>query len=503
MRKQAQEQPQPQADPREEQTKLLATQISVNLKNPLSITKQIITTINLLMNDADYGPDNQALLSVLKNKYLALEQALENGMNKTAHIKVAQKVELPPTPSPDFDGATSLYSRLQMLTDTLKGMLGRQAPQMDAASNLIDQANNARAPWAPQYAPQSESWKQTQNIGWELDLLTKRASKKAYPIMHTLKGPPTSRDLDKWKKTAIQINAFKGVAAERNYTFPQVLYHFTSDWDMFERYDFKKWYRWNTKKANVQMKKTAFTVSQDRVQQWTQKRKKLMQRINLVRKALHELIASGLIDQGASNKIYKIIAMLEFEAMQLRQPKVAAARLRRAAVKLGKLGFTEGEELLKDASEEVLNPTFVKTAASDPKAAVDLLREIKKEMDSLSYSKHLDALFNIKKKLEGMGRGTDSEAIEKVIRDDLSVLEKLNKKLTDVYTNLSRVPLELDEGSDLPRETKEKVVEAPIEVTEEDIPRRQEKRPEGLGQPKVTPKPPAAAPAIETRIPNV
>jgi hypothetical protein len=115
-----------------------------------------------------------------------------------------------------------------------------------------------------------------------------------------------------------------------------------------------------------------------------------------------------------------------------------------------------------------------------------------------------------------MGRAGDAEAVEKVIRDDLGSLEKLNKKLTEVYTNLSRVPLEMTEKEDAfeGKPTEEKVIETPLEVTEEDkeevskVPPVAPKAPLPTAPrvtPKVAPKPQRPqAPSIQTEgIPNV
>lgn len=329
--------------------------------------------------------------------------------------------------------------------------------------------------------------------------------KKAYPNQNW-KAAPKKPDIDKWKKTAIKMESFTR-AYGQDYTFPQILFHFTKDWDMFERYGFKNWVRWTKRASNV-MKKTAFkrTLFKDRVQQFTQKKKRLRSRINLVQKSLNDLIDSGLIQQQDSNKIYKIISMLGFEAMKIQTPKVAAARVMRSAKLLQKAGFSEGSQLLKEAANEFLyDPVkIVKTAQPNEQEAVDLLRKIKREMDILSYSKHLDALFNIKKDLEKMQRVGDAEAIEKIIRDDLSVLEKLNKKLIEVYTNLSRVPLEISEQEDLfsQESAQEKVQEVPLEVTEATEPEPQ--RPKQV-QPRPRPARPARpTPTIQTEgVPNV
>jgi hypothetical protein len=229
---------------------------------------------------------------------------------------------------------------------------------------------------------------------------------------------------------------------------------------MFERFSFKKWYKWSTsmKKASIndRIQKFAYadTLGQDRLSQFTTKRKKLLNRISLVRKALHELMNSGLIDQQASNKIYKIISMLEMEAMQVQAPKIAMARVKRASKQFDSLGFIEGSSILNLAIADLQdNTTLMKVANEESRGsqqeAVSLLRDLKKEMDLLNYGRHLDALYDIMKKLKKMGRSSDAEAVEKVIRDDLSSLEKLNKKLVDVYTSLSKVPLEMSEAEDI------------------------------------------------------
>lgn len=343
----------------------------------------------------------------------------------------------------------------------------------------------------------------------KLKQIKESSVKIAYPAMVLVK-PSEKVDLDKWKKTAIKMESFS--RAYKDYTFPQILYHFTKDWDMFERYNFKNWYRWNYKEAsNNTMKKTAYSdfVAQDRVQQFQKKRQRLMNRINLVRKALHDFINSGLIAQKDSSQLYKIISMLEFEAMKIETPKIAAARVRRAGSKLEKLGFTEGKQMLVYAADELLNKPIVKVAAgADSKDAVEILQKIKQEMDLLSYSKHLDKLYNIKKRLEEIGRSTDSEAIEKIIRDDLSSLEKLNKKLVEVYTSLSKVPIELSMEQDVVKDN-EQVIEVPIEVTEEEKPQPMQKAKAPI-EPKVAPKPVvpvrpvAPVAAIQTQgVPNV
>ena len=522
------------ADPLFEQIKRLDKELLPLMKFCDNYTSQIVARVRSLgaaaITDATYSTSFPTI-SLIQNKYIDLDNLLKG---QTANIATPRtQMDLPAPPSTLLN-AVSLFNSIQQLQTPLKTSLLTLLTKVMNFANLIKQAQGANKTWADSFVPKAASLQNAMLLAWELGLLQKRITitvqsslnvKQAYPTMNNYRALGLSKkfDLDKWKKTAISIKSFAR-AYGKEYTFPQILYHFTKDWDMFERFDFKNWYTWKYRKANKEnnMEKQADFVGQDRIQQFMNQRKKFMNRINLVRKALMELINSGLIMQNDSNKLYKIIAMLEFEATNLKAPKLAAARTRRAAKMLDKHGFTEGKVILFAAADELLNPgPLVRTADEKPKTekdsqeAVELLRQIKREMDSLNYGSHLDSLFAIKKKLETMNRQGDVEAVEKIIRDDLGSLEKLNKKLIEVYTNLSKVPLELSEKEDteLQRSApKQTAVEVPLEVTEES-------KPELAAKPTVTPKPENArpatpvapkpiaparsAPAIQRNIPNV
>lgn len=515
-------------NPNEGRAEQLATQIDASSRNINTTVSTIIQLIGLLNADPEYGPSNQAKLSSLKNKYLALQQSLEGSVGAFASlnsfIKTAQKVIKPSAPSSDFENASALYEKLGALEAQLGGQLATHLRYMDEARGITDRSISTGEDWAKEIATEKENWKNSRTLAWDLDLTQKRAKtlRKAYPAMQPMTSELEKIDLDKWQKIAINIQSFSRVY-RKEYTFAQVLYHFTKDWDMFERYDFKKWFKWTQKTAGDKMKFEKYAADQintDRIQQFSDKRKKLLNRINLVRKALHELINSGLIQQQDSNKLYKVIAMLEFEAMRIESPKLAAARIRRTAGICGKLGFVEGQQELITAAKEFLSnskSSLIKVAADDQEEkknksqeAIEILKEIKKEMDSLNYSRHLDTLYSIKKKLELMGRSGDMESVEKIIRDDLATLEKLNKKLIEVYTNLSKVPLELSTLQDqqIQKTPGKQSINVPLEVTEEDT---ETKVAPKATTPKVTPRPmqPASKPvarqlpALEKGIPNV
>lgn len=429
--------------------------------NLINSLKDIDSFLGFLSQDQQYSKNNFALISNYRNKFKELASTIQSA---TKQLKSSQLVTIPPAPSPDFESATKHWTSLQQAIGKLITQISPILRSLNRGSDLLSQAISANKDWTSDWKPILELWKTILRLSWELQLTNTKyaATKVAYPAMEPIFSRTGKYDLAKWKSVASKMNSFSRIYGS-NYTFPQILYHFTKDWDMFERFSFKKWYKWSTsmKKASIndRIQKFAYadTLGQDRLSQFTTKRKKLLNRISLVRKALHELMNSGLIDQQASNKIYKIISMLEMEAMQVQAPKIAMARVKRASKQFDSLGFIEGSNILNLAIADLQdNVALTKVANEESRGsqqeAVSLLRDLKKEMDLLNYGRHLDALYDIMKKLKKMGRSSDAEAVEKVIRDDLSSLEKLNKKLVDVYTSLSKVPLEMSEAEDITTE---------------------------------------------------
>jgi hypothetical protein len=496
-------------DPREAEAQRLAEQLNSTQTNLINLSNQIISNLKILANDPLYGKQNFAIINQYRMRFEKFLEALmgvkSENLSAIAFIKIAQQVEMPPTPSEDkeFENAKRIYDQIELQLQTLEGLYSTQSRNQEQLADILDQALKANLPWAAEYQGLNKFLENALKYGWEVGLTKRKAV--AYPAMELYKVNAKPKDVKKWKETVAKIESFDRAYGEQ-YTPAQILFHFTKDWTMFERFDFKKWYKWNykTAKSEVPMKKNAFdSISQDRVNQFAQKRKRLLSRINLVRKALHEFINSGLIAQQDSNAIFRIISMLEFEAMKIQAPKIVAARVNRASKVLNKCGFEEGGNLLKKASQEFINDKpIVKVAEVDKDKAIDLLRKIKAEMDLLNYRKHLDELYTIMRGLEDLGRTGDAESIEKIIRDDLDGLEKLNKKLTEVYTNLSRVPLEMSAEKDpfKAAPAKEQVIEAPLEVSK---PARQ--RPQPKQRQPVAPTPtPVPAPTIQTKgLPNV
>jgi hypothetical protein len=508
--------------------KNLVANIDLSLKEGQRILSQALQHITKLATNTDYavGTTKQTL-TLFTQRLRSFQSVIENP--ETARSQRLPPLTDLPTPSEDNEIASTLYRDGMAQLDIFHRMMTQLLPQLRQAITLLKNPLDREEDWAAEYKPAYEKFQNLitaiLSLGFEKapTASSNRFTVRAYPLSFQWQSHTPPADVKKWKTTATQLAAFKRAYPE--YTFPQVLYHFTSEWDMFERHKFKNWYKWTQKKAETQktMEKKAFQdyIVQDQAQKFQKKKKLLMSRIDLVRKALRDLINNSLIDTPTSNKIYKILAMLEYEALGIAAPKLASARLRRAGKQLHKLGFTEGSSVLFSTARELVStPSLVKTAQEKEltdktrvEQTTQILRRIKTQMDKLSYTKHLDELFYIKKELEKMGRDGDAESILKIIKDDLDSLDKLNKKLTDVYTNLSRLPVELSmkEDEEITSEIPyEKVQEMPLEVTEEET----GKSPLAAKPAPIMPTAPAKLaptseptktppPKIETRTPNV
>lgn len=502
------------------QVQQLVDQINIDAKPVTQTIDRIVRFLRFLSVDPEYAsPEN------FKKVQMFIMKLQDFGEYVSGHATTAEQrigpLEMPPTPSEDNSAATANYSQIEAQMSVLRSKLNTLIPRMKQVKALIEQAQNRREPWAEgvQFETKRLSCDNAIMVAQDLGLTKVTASikRKAYPQTFNYRPTPPPIDRKKWKELATQITAFK--RAYPTYTFPQVLYHFTKDWNMFDRYKFKKWYNWTQRTATMTNKQNKFAQSQDfvlqdRTQKFDKKKKLLMSRIGLVRKALMDLVNNGLVDNSSSNKIYKILAMLEFEAMGLHIPQIVAARVRRSGKQLKKLGFTEGSSILFTTAKELINrpEAMVKTAKEEVNSGQvsELLRKIKSEMDKLNYSRHLDALYGIKRDLDKLGRGSDSESILRIIRDDLDALDKLNKKLTDVYTSLSRVPFELTEEQDesLPN-PKDMNEEPTVEVEDIDNMMKEPKRslaPRSMPQREQAPTPSRAQtpqPIQTERIPNV
>jgi len=388
---------------------------------------------------------------------------------------------------------------------------------MRILQTAVSNAQNAGEEWvsSPEISSRINTLPAAVEVGRFLGLtgVVLPAIKIAYPLAFSYKKYPIDSNLQLWKSTASQISAFRRAYTE--YTFPQVLYHFTKDWNMFERFNFKKWYNWTrTGRSNPLMTKYASIPGQkdfifeDRLQKFEKKRKLLLSRVNLVRKALHDMINHSLIPNTSTDKIYKVLSMLEYEALNLSAPKVASARIRRASTQLQKLGFVEGSSILSLAATEMLQAKpLTKTAEEKEKnkdsqaTIIEVLQQIKKEMDVLNYNVHLDTMYDLKKQLEASGRQSDADLMLKIIREDLDSLDKLNKKLTEIYTSLSKIPIQLSMQQDVaqlkPSSSKS------VEVSEDEIEKPSKPTITTTQKAQTPSRSQAPTPTIQKDIPNV
>lgn len=496
-------------------------QINQDFINILRELDRIIVLVRGLLSNYEYVPQspNFQETEAFKRKILELKTFIEE-QKKQNLIYLRQPIDLPPAPSEKNDAARGLYNDLKLKFSLINRSLREIVPQMSRSVQLLQASYQEE--WTKPLAGILVFYKQFLEMIKVTQLMTlaslERFEKFAYPLSCYWHPIPEPANMKLWKETKTKIDAFKRAYTE--YTFPQVLYHFTKDWDMFERFKFKKWYKYNSENSmNNILRVASDFVVQDRVQKLSKKKKQLQSRVDSAKKILREMISSGLLEQDKGNKIFKILAMLEYEILQL-SIKTASARMTRATRQIEKLGCLKVVEALKKEEEKEL----VKTAEVDVQRTTKLLKSIKEVLNNTDYSKNLDKMYHIKKELEDMGRTGDTESILKIIKDELDGLDKLNKKLVDVYVNLSRLPIEEmtkteDEAildSSLPQKVKMPLtVEDDVEIIEEK-PELSKVIPKPIppkSMPKSTPQPTMRpltkspikplAPKIEKDIPNV
>lgn len=441
------------------------------IKFVLDNISRILIDVRSLLANYEYQPGSPFFSQTdqFYKKIFELQEFLSNQTQTNLRFLI-NPIESLPRPREENTAAKNIFIdldlRLSNIVRGLRDVIGR--------ASKIQQLLNASSgqDWAQQLSQLQEFYKQLIEV-LRLTQITQLAAivqnvKIAYPISFSWKRARPPEDLKKWNDTKVKMDAFK--RAYKDYSFPQVLYHFTKDWDMFERFNFKNWYKYN-KSENRMKKKASDFIVQDREQKLVKKKKQLQSRVDSAKKVLREMIASGLINNQIGNKIFKILAMLEYEILQLSTMQVAASRTLRIAKQLERLGFHEGSKILVTGAQEVRErKTLIKTASKpDVERITKLLKEIKQVLNNTDYSTNLDKMFHIKKELQEMGRTSDMESVLKIIKDELDGLDKLNKKLVDIYVNLSRLPIEeLSEEQDkqLLDSSPEKI-KMPLEVKQE------------------------------------
>jgi len=180
-------------------------------------------------------------------------------------------------------------------------------------------------------------------------------------------------------------------------------------------------------------------------------KKKLRSRVRSIERLTDQLIDQQLLGPGEEGKqkgvyISRILQKLKEEIDLLRRPDLIDARHARTIALLQRCGYADIAARLQGSRRIIAQHSgLVKTAQAGETRHNNVdqaIQAVRAEINTLSYTRHLHNLYEILTFLDQQGRGSEVDAIAKVIRDDLPSLEGITKKLTDVFTALGRLPLE-------------------------------------------------------------
>lgn len=276
--------------------------------------------------------------------------------------------------------------------------------------------------------------------------------KEAYPN-NFIRSPLPTYDNNKWKQLAMKI----ATTARRfggEYSNDEIIDRLTQKWDYAEKQDFKRWFKYQQKSAakDNSMVKVAYDfASGQKEERLLELKKKLRSRINSAEKLLTKIMDEDLLEDPQKGiYISRILQKLKEEVSVLRQPQLITARHNRVRKILAKSGFSEGADILEESVQ------LIRASAEQPliKVAQDggisaIMGSLKGEIDTFNYGRHLSTLYQVAESLKQAGRHSEADKIVEVIKKDLSDLDKIHKKLVEVYTSLGSIPTEQAQSQQL------------------------------------------------------
>ncbi len=273
----------------------------------------------------------------------------------------------------------------------------------------------------------------------------------------------------------------------------------TQDWATNERERFRYWFR-NTREANSlttaeskMVTKTAQYLPhshQDILDKFKDQRRSTIRRLRRLQNELLDMFEQTGKTVEWSDERYptpdKKIEAIQNAINQicnllgtLRTKEVTAAAITRT------LGFLKGvDENVAKRVAGVIDEQggIIKVAARGP--IYEIAKKLKQELDGLNYGAHLRRFFHIYESLYKIGLTGIASDIEEIIQKELSSLTGIAKKLSEVYSELLKIPAE-----DLKKEEQEVKP-----LNQEQFKTPETVKPEVEAKPEVTPPTPPVAP---------
>lgn len=271
--------------------------------------------------------------------------------------------------------------------------------------------------------------------------------KEAYP--QGFRSPQKSPfNLEKWKDVVTKIRITSRDYPE--YSDKELVEYFTRKWEYQERESFNKWWRYNRTKRGQQdmtIQKVAYDYTlADKERQLDQLKKKLRGRINAAERILNKMLDEGLLGGSDDKALYisRILQKLKEEINMLKRPQLMQARHHRAGEIFRKAGLIELSDIML-GSVAIINALnskrLVKTAQESSNNLNQVLSIIKEELDIFNYGVHLDKMIQIRNMLIGLNYHSEADMVVDIIKKDLDDLDGIHKKLVELYTALSQIPM--------------------------------------------------------------
>lgn len=296
--------------------------------------------------------------------------------------------------------------------------------------------------------------------------------------------------LQEFKELAKQIE-LRCLHAKRllgQYSSPNVeIDRLTSDWPVDKRERFRYWFR-NTREVGnlltaenkMETRQAQYLpyAQQEKIDSFKEKRRSMVRRLRRLQNEIGDLFDQSNRSVDWSDERYPSPEK-KLEAIQtaLNQICVLLSTLRTKEVTAA--AITRTQRFLQAADNNIATRFasivneyggMTRVAANAP--VLQVAKRLKEELDSLNYGKHLRRLYSVYEALYHLKLPGIASMLEEVIQKELSNLSGIYKKVSEVYSELLKIP-----SSQLPDEKEE------VEV--KPIGEEQFKQPEDLQKPEI------------------
>lgn len=261
--------------------------------------------------------------------------------------------------------------------------------------------------------------------------------------------------LKQWKTLAKQIQ-LKCLHSKRltnhQSNFDSEIDNLTQNWDASTRERFRYWFR-NTYASEInKMQRLAQYAPhgiKTQVEDFEVKRKSLIRRLRRFQNEMAELFNSSqkAVEWTNNSKLKSGEEKLEYILSKINEICTLLSTLRTKEVTAAVLCRTAAhfDSLSPEVGKRFDNAVggysgIIRTAKT--LETKDVARILRQELEAFHYGTHLRRLFQAYDTLSQLGLTNIAESIEEIIQKELGSLTGISKKLTEVYGDLLKIPLD-------------------------------------------------------------